>query len=222
MSSGSYMNDYTEEDLQKVIDESFEGSRKAYFEAAAKSKRETLKWQDIVATNTVLPDLAEDGLKLIEYYLGYVPDDYDTFPQQAFIRAVVNQYLNGAINIDALFDLSKVHIQQIRNDTMKDHLEEGFSFATYQKYETYFAHYRTAVTDRLTKFLGYEPNLEHSLKVELMLRENMADDTCHFPDDDMTALDIQAISIIKYRELLFSDGKSAADASPFIIDQLLK
>lgn len=215
------MDNYTEEDLQKVVDESFGGDRKAYFEAAAKSKRETLKWQDIVAANTILPDLAEDGLKLIEFYLGYIPDDYDTIPQQAFIRAIVYQYLNGAINIDALFDLSKIHIQQIRNETMKNHLEEGFNFATYQKYETHFSQYRMAVTERLTKFLGYEPNLEHSLKVELMLRENMADDLCYFPDDEMTELDIQAVEIIKYREVLLSEGKTEADKLPLVVEQLL-
>lgn len=215
------MTEYSKEDLQRVIDESFGGSEKAYYAAAAESTREIINWQDLVAANTVLPHLAEDGLTLVEYYLGYIPDYYDTYPQEAFIRALVQQYLGGTISQKELFEQAEIHVRHMRNDTMKSHLQEGFDFATYQLYSTHYPQFRDAVASRLAKFLGYEPNLEHSLKVELLLREYMADDRCYFPDDDMNDLDIQSLSIIKYREILISKGKVAADNSNFFVSEFL-
>ncbi|TKT93305.1 hypothetical protein [Dyadobacter frigoris] len=216
------MSVYTEEELQKVIDESFGGNKRAYYEAAAKSKREIISFQDLVAAETVLPHLTDSGHELINFYLGYIPDNFDTLPQEAFIRTVVYQFKNGSITKDELFEQAAIHIKEIRNNVMKEHLQEGFDFETYQDYESFHPEYRFAVSDRLKMFMGYEPNLEHSVKVELMLRQQMANDLCYFPDDEMTSLDIQAVSIIKYRKILLTDGKAAADASPLLVDTLLK
>jgi hypothetical protein len=205
---------------RRVINNSFGGDEKAFLTSIAEGRRKTLKWGDILAAATILPELKNDARFLIQYYLGYIPENFAMLPQEPFLRALFNNYKNGSLRVDELFDQAEEHIVYIRNETVKQHLDDHFKFSVYQKYDSYIPQASQLVRERLTRFLGYEPDIQHSAVVEMNLRAEMMDDKNYFPENEITVFDIQALTAIKYREVLLSKGKVAANASPLIAEDL--
>ena len=66
---------------------------------------------------------------------------------------------------------------------------------------------------RLSTFLGYAPEVRHSLAAELWLRQVLAQDVYHLPSE-ATVLDRKAMLYVKYRAVLTAQGKAAAYSSP--------
>jgi hypothetical protein len=202
-----------DEITQIVINESFNGSAEAYEEARAHSTRKTLKWSDMVVAAKTLHDLELSAHKLIERLLGYLPPDYLTLPQESFLRALIQQYQSQYLSFEELVTQVEDHVKAIRNECVKSNSAISYDRLAYRKYFEYLPEKAEEAKARLTKFLGYEPKLEHSVVVEIILRESLIDDKFYFPDG-LTTSDMEAITVVKYREVLLEHGKRAADASP--------
>lgn len=68
---------------------------------------------------------------------------------------------------------------------------------------------KNAIRKRLSAVLGYEPDLQHSYAAEMHMRRNYKDIE-HRPNN----VDYVAVTIVKFREVLFAEGLEAALNSP--------
>lgn len=208
------------ESAQKIIDERFGGDAKAFVEAHIHSRKKVLHWNDIVTSEKVFPEYASTVEDIIERLLGYNPPTYLSLPYEAFLRAVVYGYHHGSISQNDMLEQSEEYIKLIRNKDMEDYSYLYHSREEYQQYFDYLPEYKEVVKNRLTKFLGYEPKLEHSAIAEILTRECFVQDRFILQEDTLSEADIRAITIIKYREVLLEFGKEEADKSPLIALEL--
>ncbi|SFF09137.1 hypothetical protein [Spirosoma endophyticum] len=202
---------------QKIISERYSGDAKRFeadfAEAVTEGNLHAVHWDDLIVDATTLPELKEAGRELIEINLGYLPPDNVMLPYEPYLRALIQAYWQSAIAGDEFLDQLEEHIKLIRNADMKHNTCLTYDEEIYQNFHKTYAPYGCAVRERLIRFLGYEPQLEHSLIAEMWLRDIMADDTYRFPDE-ITPDDIRAMTLVKYREILLQDGKEVADLSP--------
>ena len=211
---------WTEEDECRVIDQTFGGDTTAYVADLYESRRKAIKWDNLVASATILPELELSAQELIKELLGYLPQALLTLSEEPFIRALLQNYRSGGMTVDELFDQAEEHIKPVRNADLSDNACLTYPRELYRQYFLALPEVAYKVKTRLTIFLGYEPALEHSLVAELNLQECLMDDTMHF-SEKLSRADIQSITIIKYREVLLAKGKAAADASPLIAMDLI-
>ncbi|MBO0950572.1 hypothetical protein [Fibrella forsythiae] len=182
-------------------------------EAIAEGRIGSVKWNDLLVHATAFPELKETAHGLIKIYLGYLPMDSVLMPFEAYLRALVHQHWQGEIEQEDFLDQIEDHIKLIRNYDMKYNTCLTYDEAIYRNYENNYLPYGYMVRDRLSQFLGYVPQLAHSLIAELWLRDIVADDTFQLPST-IDPVDIRAMTLIKYREVLLVHGKVAADNSP--------
>lgn len=208
------------ESAQKIIDERFGGDAKAFVQAHIQSRRSALNWNDIITSEKIFAEYASTVEDIIERLLGYSPPTYLTLPYESFLRTVVYGYHNGSISPDEMLEQSEEYIKLIRNKDMEDYSYLYHSRDEYQQYFDYLPEYKEIVKNRLTKFLGYEPKLEHSLVAEILTRECFVQDRFILQEDILSQADIRALTIIKYREVLIELGKEEADKSPLIAMEL--
>ena len=202
---------------QKIIDEYYNGDavrfEAAFDEAVTEGNLHAVHWDDLIVDATTLPELKETGRELIEINLGYLPADHVIVPYEPYLRALIQSYWQNAIAQDNFLDQLEDHIKLIRNADMKYNNCLTYDDAICRNYDRTFIPYGYAVKDRLTRFLGYEPKLEHSLIAEMWMRDIMAKDTLQL-SEQMTAIDVKAMTLIKYREVLLEQGQTVADRSP--------
>jgi hypothetical protein len=184
-------------------------------ESVEYGRRDAVHWEDMLNGAVILPDLQEATHDLIERRLGYVPSNSVLLPYEPFLRALVKSHRDGHIT-DAVFAAqAEDHITLIRNADMVINLCADYDPSIYRTYEFYCLNYKDEVKSRLTRFLGYEPEMKHSLVGELWLREMMSKDAFHL-GYEQTMLDLKVIVLIKYREALLAQGQVAADALPLL------
>ena len=185
-----------------------------YAEAREEGRLYTVQWKDLARASAVLPTLETAGRELIEQKLGYLPHDNCVLEQEAFIRALIQAHRTGYLS-DADFEQQvDEHIKLIRNADMRHNTCWVYDAAIYDNYWETYVPFGYAVKSRLEKFLGYIPELRHSLIAEMWLRNVIAQHEVHLPEYPM-AVDYRAIALIKYREVLLDQGKSIADLSLF-------
>ena len=190
-------------------------SRAAYAEAIEEGRLYTVEWGDLALASTVLPNLETAGRELIERKLGYLPHDNCVLEQEPFIRALIQVNRSGYLSDTDFEQQVDDHIKLIRNADMRHNTCWVYDAAIYDNYWKTYVPYGYVVQSRLEKFLGYKPELRHSLIAEMWLRNVMAQDQVLLPEYPME-VDYRAITLIKYREVLLKHGKLAADASPLI------
>lgn len=173
----------------------------------------TVRWQDMATTATVLPELETDGRNLIERRLGYLPHECHYLTYEPYIRGLIHRFRQGQMNEDDFLHEVDEQVKFIRNSDMQHNTCLTYDEAIYRTYDNYVNVYGHAARDRLTEFLGYIPQLEHSLIAELWLQEILARDDCRLPLA-ATEVDARAITLIKFREMLLQNGLNAAKNSP--------
>ena len=176
-----------------------------------------VRWDDLLTDATTLTHLKETGCGFIEINLGYLPPNEVTLPYEPYLRALIQLYWQNAIGDDDFLRQAEDHMKLIRNADMKHNACQTYDDSIYHNYQDTFVPYGYAVRNRLSKFLGYTPQLEHSLIAELWLRDIASDETQPMPEE-MTPEDIRAMTLIRYREVLLQNGQVAADASPLLSD----
>lgn len=177
-----------------------------------KGRHRAIHWDDVVQASTLFEDTESIGLSVIERLLGYLPPQSVTLPYETFLRALVHSYRHNQLSGDDFTQQVTDHVKLIRNADMQANNCPTYTPNNYAYYHETLLPYGIQVRERLTWLLGYEPQIEHSLIAELWLRTQLAKDTNIF-SDQITAIDLRAISLIKYREVLSNKGKSAAENS---------
>ncbi|MDF7816759.1 hypothetical protein P1X15_04095 [Runella sp. MFBS21] len=204
---------------QQTIENVFGGDEKrfenAYQTAVTEAISEAVAWKDLALNATLLPHLEDATHQLIEQRLGYVPHPSVSLPYAPYLRALLQSYHQGTLSQNAFKHEAEEHIKLIRNADMVHYSSAEPAPHFQQSYQKMFGIYGSQAKDRLTRFLGYEPLLEHSLMAELWLFDLMTRDTIRLPEA-RTAVDFKALTIIRYREILLGQGKAAADASPLL------
>jgi hypothetical protein len=200
---------------QKLIDELYNGDAASFAEAIAESHRKAFQWKSLENAATILPHLDAPAQNLIEQSLGYLPSQHVTLPHEPFIRALVNSYQQGQLSAEDYSLQLEEHIKLIRNNDMEHNLMKDYSPSAYKNYSETFTPYGQQAKDRITRFLGYEPRLEHSLAAEMWLRKIFAMDNFRLPES-ITAIDFKVLTLIRYREMLLEFGKKVADNSPLL------
>ena len=201
--------------IQNVFGGNEQRFEQAYQQAVTEAISEAVSWKDLALNATVLPNLEDPTNDLIERRLGYLPHPAVTLPYAPYLRALLQNYHQGTLIADAFTEQAEEHLKLIRNADMEHYSSPDPAPHFVQSYQKMFGNYGRKAKERLTRFLGYEPLLEHSLMAELWLFDLMARDTIRLPEG-LTAVDFKALTIIRYREILLSQGKAAADVSALL------
>ena len=204
---------------QKVIAERYNGNA-ARFEAdfaddVEVGRMHAVNWNDLLVDATALIHLKGDARGLIEHYLGYLPADSTILRFEPYLRALIQIHHQNLLTEQHYRHQLEEHIKLIRKADLRYNTCQTYAEAVFRDYHETFVPYGQPVFNSLTKFLGYEPQLEHSLIAEIWLRDVIARDTIQLPDE-ITPIDWKVLTLIKYREVLLERGQAAADASPFL------
>ena len=200
---------------QNFVDESFNGDTAAAEEAIEAGRRETIHFDDLKAAATILPELEEITRNLIEQVLGYLPNIRVTIPFEPFLRSLIQNYKSGIIPKAEFKKQMEDHVKLIRNSDMVHNLDSDYHPSIYRNYHQGYYLYGHLARNRICWAFGYEPELIHSLVAEMWLRKTMATDNLPLPSH-LTQIDFKVMTLIRYREILLSQGKQAADASPLL------
>ncbi len=177
-----------------------------------KGRLETIGWDNITLSTTVFPELEQQAKDTIERCLGYLPSLHHTISFEPYIRSLIHQFRHGQITKTAFYQEIQELVKLVRNTEMESQ-SLVYSDDLFERYNSTFEHFGLAARNRVIRFLGYEPELQYSLVAELCLRKVLATDIL---PDCITSMDYMIMTMIKYREILFSEGKIAADSSPLI------
>lgn len=201
---------------QNVIDQRYNGDAEAFQKdfdlAVLEGHLYTISWNDLNNASNSLPHFAQKGRELIECRLGYLPHDSVTLPFEPRLRTHVRAYEFGLISVYEFEQQADTVLKEIRNRDMRHNTCLTYDPQIYRKYFDTFVPYGYAVRERLSNFLGYIPDLKHSVVAELWLRDLVARDDIRLPNWP-TSADYKAMTLIRYREVLLEQGKEAADAS---------
>jgi hypothetical protein len=201
---------------QSLINQVFGGDTQRFEQALDEGLHETVRWQDVLACSTVLPEYEAVVLHLIENRLGWLPVGSSRLRYEPYLRGLLKSYRSGGMTPEEFAAQTDEQLKLIRNDEMQFNTMPDYDHRIYQSYDTYLSQQREAVRQRVTRLLGYEPALQHSVVAEIWLREITAEDSFHLPEEP-TAVDWKALSLIRYREILLTHGRTAADASPIYL-----
>jgi len=204
---------------QKVITEKYNGDvtrfEADYADDVAWGRIHAVGWNDLLVDATTLTHLKDEAHKLIENYLGYLPADSTIIPFEPYLRALIESYRQNQLTEDDYRHQIEEHIKLIRNQDMESTYNTYVTAdkTIYKNYMETFIPFGQIVKSRLMTCLGYEPKLEYSVVAEMWMRHMMASDAICL-SGVITDIDQKAVEMVKYREILFKKGRSAADASP--------
>ncbi|MGA0556803.1 hypothetical protein ACO2Q8_09145 [Larkinella sp. VNQ87] len=204
---------------QNVIDQRYSGDteefQKDFDLAVLEGHLYAISWDDLNKASNTLPHFAQKGRELIESRLGYLPHDCVTLPFEPRLRMHVRAYEYGLISEFEFEQQANTVLKEIRNQDMRLNTCLTYDPHIYRKYYDTFVPYGYAVRERLSNFLGYIPDLKHSVVAELWLRDLVGRDDIRLPDWP-TPADFKAITLIRYREILFEQGQTGADLSQLL------
>ncbi|CAG5011125.1 hypothetical protein DYBT9275_04886 [Dyadobacter sp. CECT 9275] len=175
----------------------------------------TISWEDLHRSATVLTEFSQEAKKEIEYYLGYLPDESITIRFEPFLRSLIQQKNAGLLPYEQYSKLAEQHVRLIRNEDVRYNLVDDYDQQLYQTYFREYLPYGALAKQRLIDMMGYAPELKHSLLAELYLRKILANELIRLPLE-MTPVDYRAMTLIRYRQILLSRGKDAADNWPVL------
>ena len=174
--------------------------------------REQQNWDNVVVNETVHIEHQKKIENMIVHNLGYLPGKDVSIKHLPFLRTYFHQYLHRQINAEEFFLESQFLIREIRNLDIASFAEPVYPANLYQLYEERPGPQRQFVRDRLVTYLGYEPELRHSLMAELWMQEVVGKGIITFKERS-NCIDHRAMTIIKYRETLLDESKEAAENS---------
>ena len=207
------MDDFEHKILrEKILREHFDGDQARMDRDDEKTLHEVLYFDKIIEAVEILPELEFQGKQAIKAMLGFLPDDFITIPHEPYIRGIVNSFKMGMLTEQQFYDAVEDSVIPMRNKFVFDHNEVVYPQSTYERYNNLLEHQKSAATNRITKLLGYEPNIGASISTIVSLANTMFQDAKMFPEH-VTPADYQVIQIIKYREVLLGKGKDAANKS---------
>jgi len=190
---------YTEEDKK------YEASRRA----------KILHWDDIHTASKAAPELELRAKECMLQFLGYNPHPHDYYPSLPFIQSLLDTYIKKQITAQTANAELLFHMKAIRNHQMLSGGWLRYLDRTPEEY-VYYAKVlpKMALTARfrLSQFLGYTPDIIHSMDAEIYLRHVYCRDDFR-EDMPFSQEDYVAVTVTRYCELYMTEGKEAADDS---------
>ncbi|SFT08804.1 hypothetical protein [Mucilaginibacter polytrichastri] len=185
------------------------------FDDSMEGRNDAIKWSDLQASSTTLPDLETAGRMLIKERLGYLPSLNVTLAIEPNIRALLMAYQKGETTFDIMLEQADRYIKLARNEDIRRNTTLEYDHSTYELYSSFLSLFAHKAKERIAKFLGYAPPVEYSAEAEMFIRKILADDTIYL-DEKITTYDIKAVTLITYRTALYEHGKATADIIPLI------
>ncbi|ODS76934.1 MAG: hypothetical protein ABS46_18680 [Cytophagaceae bacterium SCN 52-12] len=174
--------------------------------------REHQNWDDVVVNETVHIEHQKKIENMIVHNLGYLPGKDVSIKHLPFLRTSFDQYLHRQIDAEEFFLESQFLIREIRNLDIASFADPIYPEELYQLYKDRPVAERQWGRERLTTYLGYEPELRHSLMAELWMQHAAGKGVITFKDRS-NCIDHRAMTVIKYRQVLLEEGKEVADNS---------
>ena len=197
----------------RLIDECFNGDTERYQKSLEEDRYTTISWKDIQSAATILPELEQMVHQAIQQVLGYLPHPAIRLYYEPALRAICQSWRSGGISEFDYIAQLKQHIIPMRNEEMQAAFHGGFDDSIYLCYHKTSLLYDQTIKTRLTRFLGYEPQLHEAMLASRWSKDFMAKDDVLLTDK-ITDIDLKAITMIKYRDVLLEKGLEAANASP--------
>lgn len=176
---------------------------------------EAVSWDDMVIREKVHPELEKQTLSLIEKRLGYIPRQSITILYEPDLRLYYHQYLFGKIDLDALYYRTDELLKVMRKWDLKADKQLFDEPHIYKQYYRQYMPYVQMAHQRINRILGYEPPLEYSLAAVIWLSQMIAKDNNPLPDC-ISGVDYRVMTSIRYREILMTEGETAANNSPLL------
>lgn len=179
---------------------------------------DAVSWEDIVIREKVHPELEVKTLSLIEKRLGYIPRRSVTLLYEPDLRLYYHRYLFGNIDLDGLYYRTDELLKVMRKWDLK---ADNSLFDIPEIYNQYYQKYLPYVQmahQRINQILGYEPPLEYSLAAVIWLSQMIAKGN-NPSQDCASAVNYRVMTSIKYREILMTEGETAANNSPLLAMQ---
>ena len=183
-------------------------------------RRFVMHWDDFMTTASTLPHYEARARSLIKLRLGYLPPTEIVYlPYEPFLRSLFSEYDNGRLEGDVFVKEADDIIKKIRNDDLNKHgfIPGGaFSESDYHYYETHLSLFKSAARQRLSRILGYEPPVAHSLFAETHMRQLMQEDYYYDDLPPGDKVDHRSYTIYHYCWELIANGGEAANAFALI------
>ena len=199
---------------QMLADKYYGGNVEAYKRERKFGIRTTISWADIETSSKCSSAYENHALYWIKTCLGYVPNDHVYLPHLAFIQTIIEAYNQETISQDQFIDDLTFHAKRIRNDDIKKGgwlKKEKHTQSDFDHYNSYLSVYKNLARDRLSRFLGYEPEIKYSLEAEILLRHLFEMDE-YSSGTPFTDTDFKAATITQYKEVFLLQGEERADA----------
>ncbi|GAB3515805.1 hypothetical protein [Emticicia fontis] len=204
-----------DDDEKQWIQDVFNGDLEAYQVHYKHSTSDLIYWEDLELSWKVYPELEVEIKLLIKKRLGYLPHPTVTIPFEPFLRSLYHSFRLGQLNEADFYVQADEHIKLIRNKDMEPNLCLIYDDIIYENYKKTYIPFIQAARERITRFLGYEPKLENSLIAEMWLSKIIAKDILVL-QSYITEIDYKAITLIKYREILLTQGQEVANSSSIL------
>lgn len=163
----------------------------------------------------VYPDLASHTLLLIEKRLGYLPRKSLTIFYEPELRLYYHRYMSGRCCVDELYYRTDELLKHMRTEDLKpDHSLFG-NPDTCEQLSQQYRTYLSQAHERIAGFFIKEPDQKYSIAAALWLCQILARDDIQLPDY-LTSYDYRAITSIRYREILMTEGEEAASNSSLL------
>lgn len=179
---------------------------------------DAVSWEDIIIREKVHPELEVQTLSLIEKRLGYIPRQSITLLYEPDLRLYYHQYLFGKIDLDGLYYRTDELLKVMRKWDLKADTKLFDEPDIYKQYYQQYLPYVQMAHQRINQILGYEPPMEYSLAAVIWLSQVIAKDNSPLPDC-ISGVDYRVMTSIRYREILMTEGETAANNSPLLAMQ---
>ena len=156
-----------------------------------------------------------EGLRknTLQHMMGYVPQKHISIRYDSILRSQLKMIGINPEKYHEMIDDMYDTVREIRNNDMLFHSRIRYKAGLYEMYESYYAEYKSLAQKRLNTMLGYEPDIETSIFVEIVYRKIFAESPDYFKND-VTEHDNEGYTIVKFREVLLKDGLESAYKSP--------
>lgn len=197
---------------QEILDRHYSGSEDAAMRNYDATRQEAIEWNEMISSQTILPELETDTYKVLTSFLGFIPEPYIIIPHITYIREKIRLLKAGDLPEDIWITQIENICKRMRNKYVQKHSMKDYEPKAYEYYNRLPIEYRSVVRHRFTRFLGYEPDIKTSVRVEISMIDTIIRDHKKWPDT-LTPADFQCFLVIKYREALLAKGKIAAEFS---------
>jgi hypothetical protein len=179
------------------------------------STNHSLKWADIIAHGSFLPQHNHLVEKIITRLMGYLPYQSVYYPHESFIKSEIESFKNGQITFRHFWGEVLIHVHEIRNEDMT---RFGVTNSTLEEDRKHLSYYSQEGLEfarlRISKCLGYEPKFEHSYKPEMWLCDRIIHHAWNI-GTPINEMDYRAATMAKFREIHFTQGWEEAERSYF-------